>query len=229
MSELWTCDLGVVGYRDALELQEGLRVARQQGAIPDVLLTLEHPPVYTRGRRTRDGELPLGEQWYAEQGIEIVDVRRGGRVTYHGPGQLVGYAIAQVDDVVAFVRLFERAAIDALVADGIAARARPDEGADYTGVWVDDRKIASIGVHVSRGVSAHGIAINADNDLTPFEWVIPCGLPDVRMTSIAAETGRADTLPVLRERFVAAFAAQRGATAVAVDPAQLHGVLATAR
>ncbi len=229
MSELWTCDLGVVAYGEALALQEGLRVARQDGAIPDVLLTLEHPPVFTRGRRTRDGELPLGERWYADRGIEIVDVRRGGRVTYHGPGQLVGYAIAEIDDVVAFVRLFERAAIDALAAEGIAARARPDEGADYTGVWVADRKIASIGVHVSRGVTTHGIAINADNDLTPFEWVIPCGLPDVRMTSIAAETGRADTLPDLRERFAAAFAAQHRATARAVDPSLLHGVLAGAR
>jgi lipoyl(octanoyl) transferase len=229
MSELWICDLGVVPYADALELQEGLRAARQDRAIPDVLLLLEHPPVYTRGRRTRDGELQFGEQWYAQRGIEIVDTRRGGRVTYHGPGQLVGYAIAQIDDIVAFVRLIERAAVDALAAAGIAARARPDEGADYTGVWVADRKIASIGLHVSRGVSAHGIAINADNDLAPFGWVVACGLPDVQMTSVTAETGRADTLPGLRDAFASAFAAQLGADARVVDPAFLHGVLAGAR
>jgi lipoyl(octanoyl) transferase len=229
VGELWICDLGVVPYVDALELQEGLRAARQDGAIPDVLLMLEHPPVYTRGRRTRDGELPFDESFYAQRGIEIVDTRRGGRVTYHGPGQLVGYAIAQIDDVVAFVRLIERAAIEALAAEGIAARARPDEGADYTGVWVGDRKIASIGLHVSRGVSAHGIAINADNDLAPFDWVVACGLPDVQMTSVAAQTGRPDTLAGLREQFAAAFAAQLGAHTRVVDPSLLHGVLAGAR
>jgi lipoyl(octanoyl) transferase len=181
----------VVEYREALSLQERIREARQDGELPDVLLTLEHPPVYTRGRRSVAGELPFGEDWYLERGIDIVDTGRGGKVTYHGPGQLVGYPIVGVDDVVAYVRLLEDALVTALADEGVAARSRPHEGHRFTGVWVGDRKIASIGVHLSRGVSMHGFAVNVDNDLEPFSWIVPCGLDGVAMTSLVAETGRA--------------------------------------
>ena len=119
--EIWVCHLGVVDYREALELQERLRAARQEDELPDVLLTLEHPPVYTRGRRSVAGELPLGEDWYSGAGIEIVDTDRGGKVTYHGPGQLVGYPIVRVDDVVAYVRSLENALVAALADEGVAA------------------------------------------------------------------------------------------------------------
>jgi lipoyl(octanoyl) transferase len=227
VAELWTADLGTVPYAEALARQEELRGAHQAGAIGDLLLTLEHPAVYTRGRRSRAGELPFGEDFYAQRGIAIVDVRRGGRITYHGPGQLVGYAIVSVSDVVALVRLIECAAIDALAVVGIDAHARPQDGPDYTGVWVGERKIASIGLHVSRGVSTHGIAINVDNDLAPFHWVVACGLPDVAMTSVAVETGARGALPVVRDAFTAAFAARRGAVARAVDPATLPGVVSS--
>jgi len=189
--EIWVCHLGVVEYREALSLQERIREARQDGELPDVLLTLEHPPVYTRGRRSVAGELPFGEDWYSERGIDIVDTGRGGKVTYHGPGQLVGYPIVGVDDVVAYVRLLEDALVTALADEGVAARSRPHEGHRFTGVWVGDRKIASIGVHLSRGVSMHGFAVNVENDLEPFEWIVPCGLDGVAMTSLVAETGRA--------------------------------------
>lgn len=186
-AELWVCHLGVVEYREALELQERVRTARLEGELPDVLLTLEHPPVYTRGRRSRPGELPLGEA----HGIEIVDTDRGGLVTYHGPGQLVGYPIVRVDDVVGYVRTLENALVRALVDEGVAgARSRPRDGHRYTGVWVEDRKIASIGVHISRGVSMHGFAVNVENDLEPFSWIVPCGLDGVAMTSLLVETGR---------------------------------------
>jgi lipoyl(octanoyl) transferase len=208
LPELWVCHLGLVGYREALVLQERVRAARQQLALPDVLLTLEHPPVYTRGRRSGPGELPMGEEWYRMQGIEIVDTDRGGKVTYHGPGQLVGYPIVRVDDVVAYVRLLEQALVDALAQEGIAARARPQDGPDYTGVWVGERKIASIGVHVQRGVSTHGFAVNVENDLQPFQWIVPCGLEGVQMTSLIRETGRgAGQLKCFRRR--AAFALAR--------------------
>ena len=143
--------------------------------------------MYTRGRRSAPGELPMGEAWYLSQGIDVVETDRGGRVTYHGPGQLVGYAIMRIDDVLVHVRTMERALVAALADEGIVAHARSDEGADYTGVWVDDRKIASIGVHVSRGVTTHGFAVNVENDLQPFEWIVPCGLEGVRMTSVIAE------------------------------------------
>jgi lipoyl(octanoyl) transferase len=189
--EIWVCHVGLVDYREALELQERIRAARQQDDLPDVLLTLEHPRVYTRGRRSRPDELPMGEEWYLAQGIEIVETDRGGRVTYHGPGQLVGYPIVRADDVVAYVRTLENALVRALVDEGvIGARSRPREGHNYTGVWVEDRKIASIGVHLSRGVTTHGFAVNVENDLQPFSWIVPCGLDGVRMTSLIRETGR---------------------------------------
>jgi lipoyl(octanoyl) transferase len=187
--ELLVVRLGVVEYRAALALQEAVRERRQQDELPDVLLLVEHPPVYTKGRRSSDSDLPFRPEWYAEQGIDVVPVRRGGQLTYHGPGQLVGYPIMRVDDVIAYLRTMEEALIAALGDEGIAARNRPDEGIEYTGVWVEERKIASIGVHVSHHVTTHGFAVNVDNDMRPFEWAVACGLHGVRMTSLADERG----------------------------------------
>jgi lipoyl(octanoyl) transferase len=187
--ELLVARLGVVEYRAALALQHELRARRQAEEIPDVLLLLEHPPVYTRGRRSQDGDLPFAPEWYAAQGIDVVPVDRGGQLTYHGPGQLVGYPIVRIGDVVAFLRTIEQALIVALADEGIAARNRPEDGIEYTGVWVGERKIASLGVHVQRGVTTHGFALNVDNDMRPFEWAVACGLHGVEMTSLADEQG----------------------------------------
>lgn len=208
--EILTCHLGEVEYREALELQHGLRVARQAGSVADALLLLEHPPVYTRGRRSDPGELPMGEDWYRLQGIDVVEVDRGGRVTYHGPGQLVGYPIMRTADVVEHLRVMERAIVAALAEEGIEARGRVEDGADYTGVWVADRKIASLGVHVQRGVTTHGFAVNVNDDLQPFEWVVPCGLEGVRMTSITRERGERGDLRCFRRRMAHAFAQAHG-------------------
>jgi lipoyl(octanoyl) transferase len=191
--ELWVCQLGSVPWREALAMQEQIRARRQAGELPDALLLLEHPPVYTRGRRSHPGELTLGADFYRARGIEIEETNRGGRVTYHGPGQLVGYPIMGVTDVIAHLRTIEQALVAALAQEGIAARSRVDDGPDYTGVWVGERKIASLGVHVSRGVSTHGFALNVDNDLEPFSWVVACGLPEVEMTSISGELAAART------------------------------------
>ena len=178
-AELWTCNLGRIEYREASAMQERLRAARQADEIPDVLLLLEHPPVYTRGRRSRAGRAADGRAVVPRRRASTSShTDRGGKLTYHGPGQLVGYAIMRIDDVVAFVRTMERAVVAALADEGDQARARTDEGPDYTGVWVGERKIASIGVHVARGVTTHGFAVNVDNDLQPFEWVVACGLPE---------------------------------------------------
>ncbi|MEA2189390.1 MAG: lipoyl(octanoyl) transferase [Solirubrobacteraceae bacterium] len=196
--ELWVCQLPIVEYRQALALQERVRAARQAGAIPDTLLLLEHPPVYTRGRRSAAGELPMGEAWYVSQGIDVIDTDRGGRVTYHGPGQLVGYPIMRIADVIAYLRTMERAIVATLADSAITARARPADGPDFTGVWTGERKIASIGVHVSRGVTTHGFAINVDNDLQPFGWVVPCGLDGVQMTSVTEEIGAGGETPALQ-------------------------------
>jgi lipoyl(octanoyl) transferase len=206
MAELLVCNVGEIGYADSLTLQERLRAARREETLGDVLLLVEHPPVFTKGRRSEPGELPMGEDWYRARGVEIVDVRRGGKVTYHGPGQMVAYPIVRVGDVIAFVRLVERAAVNALARHGVESRGRGCEGRDYTGVWVQDRKIASIGLHVSGQVTTHGIAINVGNDLEPFTWVVPCGLPEVQMTSVQAETGRPVGVEEIGASFAAAFA-----------------------
>jgi lipoyl(octanoyl) transferase len=148
----------------------------------------------------------MGEDWYRTQGIEVHDVDRGGRVTYHGPGQIVGYPIMGISDVVEYLRVMERAMIQALADEGVEAQIRDG----LTGVWVDDRKIGSIGVHVQRGVTTHGFAVNVDNDLQPFEWVIPCGIDNVRMTSLYKETGRVGGMSCFRKRVAWRFAEAYG-------------------
>jgi lipoyl(octanoyl) transferase len=231
--DMWVCHLGAaVSYPDALALQHEIRARRMADELPDVLLLLEHFPVYTRGRRAAEGELTLGEDFYRARGIEVVQTDRGGRVTYHGPGQLVGYPIMSVADVSAHLRTMEAAIVDALAGEGVSARSRCAEGPDYTGVWVagsegmggkdaDEagdggetpmRKIASIGVHLSRGISTHGFAVNVDNDLAPFTWIVACGLPDVTMTSLARELPPQRTLDaeVFRERMARCFCASHG-------------------
>jgi lipoate-protein ligase B len=192
-----------VPYEEAFELQRELRDRRAVGELPDVLLVLEHPPVYTKGKRTEPGDLPMGEDWYRLQGIDVCDTDRGGRVTYHGPGQLVAYPIMAVERVADFVHAMEGAIVSALADEGVAAEPRDTP---FTGVWVGERKIGSIGVRVRDGVSMHGLAVNVDNDLQPFEWIVPCGIDHVRMTSVSNETGRARSLPCFRKRLAYRFA-----------------------
>ena len=195
--ELWVARLpGRVPYLEAVALQTRLRERRQAGEIPDALLLLEHPPTYTKGRRTEKSDLPMGESWYWSQGIEVHETSRGGRVTYHGPGQLVGYPIMGVGDVIAFLRTMESGIIAALADEGVDAEVRDG----LTGVWVGERKIGSIGLHVSRGVTMHGFAVNVDCDLQPFEWIVPCGIDNVRMTSLYLETGHTGAMDCFRKR-----------------------------
>jgi len=210
-NDLWVCHLGQVPYAEGVAIQDHARALRQAGEIPDTLLLLEHPPVYTYGRRAGADELPFPESFYAARGIEVHATDRGGRVTYHGPGQLVGYPIMAVTDVIEHLRVMERAIAAALGELGIEARGRVEDGPDYTGVWTGQRKIASLGVHISRGVSTHGFAVNVENDLEPFGWVVACGLPDVVMTSIAVETGGAgEGLRCFRKRMAHQFAVAHG-------------------
>jgi len=218
VAELWVTQLGTVPYGEAVGLQDTLRARRQAGELPDLLLVLEHPPVYTRGRRTEPGDLPMGEDWYRTQGIEVCDTDRGGRVTYHGPGQLVAYPIMAVERVADFVHTMERAIVTALADEGIGADVR---ATPYTGVWAGDSKIASIGVRVSGGVTTHGLAVNVDNDLQPFEWIVPCGIDHVRMTSVARESGRAGLLPCFRKRMAWRFAEAFGMRQRIVSPRRL--------
>jgi len=144
------------------------------------LWLVEHDPVFTLGQAGKPEHVLLPGD------IPVLHVDRGGQVTYHGPGQLVGYPIMQIDDVLVYVRTMEGALISALADERVDAEVRQG----LTGVWVEDRKIGSIGVHISRGVTTHGFAINVDNDLQPFEWIVPCGIENVRMTSLYKEKGR---------------------------------------
>ena len=160
----------------------------------------------------------MGEEWYRAQGIEVAEADRGGRVTYHGPGQLVGYPVVGVTDVVAYLRAMERALIAALADEGVEAEVR--EG--LTGVWAREAKIASIGVHVSRGVTTHGFAVNVENDLQPFDWVVPCGIQGVRMTSVRRETGRAGLMGCFRKRVAWRFAEALGLRQRIVSPRRLE-------
>jgi lipoyl(octanoyl) transferase len=224
--EMWVCELGVVPYRDALALQERMREQRIAGRVPDTLLLLEHPPVYTRGRRSADGELLHDEAFYRARGADVVACDRGGRITYHGPGQLVGYPIMRIADVGAYLRAMESAIVAALATEGVGAHSRREEGADFTGVWVEQRKIASIGVHVSRSVTTHGFAINVSNDLEPFDLVVACGLRGVTMTTLARELapGRALDVDGFRREVAHEFCAAHGRLPSYVPARQLAAV-----
>ena len=181
-------DLGVVPYGAALELQRSLAEDRIAGRIPDTLLLLEHPPVITLGRGTKQTSLPIDTEALHRRGIETFEIERGGDVTYHGPGQLVGYPILDLQrhkpDLHWYLRQLEAMLIDALAAFGISA----ERNTGYTGVWTGGRKIASIGIHVRQWVTWHGFALNVTTDLSPFSLIVPCGIPDVVMTSIEKET-----------------------------------------
>jgi lipoyl(octanoyl) transferase len=232
-AEILVVRCGLVPYEEALVAQRWLAGARQEGEVPDVLLLLEHPPVYTRGRRSGDEELPMRREWYEMQGIEVHDTDRGGRVTYHGPGQLVAYPIVSLkpygDDVHEYVRRLEQVTIGTLAEYGVAARTI--EG--LTGVWTEGeapgpeagvdaaRKIGSIGVHVSRGVTTHGLAVNVNNDLQPFEWVVPCGIENCRVMSLGRELGAEQDLGRFADAVVARYGEVFERAPVATEPATL--------
>ncbi len=232
-AEVLVVRCGLVPYEEGAVAQRWLRAARQEDAVPDVLLLLEHPPVYTRGRRSGEEELPMAREWYEMQGIEVHETDRGGRVTYHGPGQLVAYPIVDLghygDDVHGYVRRLERVAIGALGEHGVAATTI----GGLTGVWTEGeppgtaagaaeaRKIGSIGVHVSRGVTTHGLAVNVSNDLQPFEWVVPCGIEGCQVTSLSRELGAEQDLDAFADTVAARFAEVYERTPATATPADL--------
>ena len=198
-------DLGLVPYEEAWDLQRALAGAVSQGAIPDAVVFLEHPPVVTLGRRTDEAELHVPEG----TDVEVVETNRGGKSTFHGPGQLVCYPILDLrrygKDVKRYVRDLEEALIRTMRPLGVEATRI--EG--LTGVWLESppRKIASIGVHVSRWITTHGYALNVDLDPTPLtEWITACGLEDASFTTVARELGRPVTVDEVRPHAVAALA-----------------------
>lgn len=186
-------------YRPTWELQERLRAEIKTGRGEEHLLLLEHDPVFTVGRNASRDDLLADPLWLAARGIEVIETNRGGQLTYHGPGQLVGYPILDLDpdrrDVRRYVRDLQEVLIRVLAEHGIMARRREEAG--MIGVWVEEAKIASIGVHLSRWVTLHGFALNVSTDLSSFEGIVPCGLRGVKMTSIETLLGKAPALPEL--------------------------------
>jgi lipoyl(octanoyl) transferase len=202
VSDLALVRLGVdVPYEQAWALQRSAHAKRVSGRIPDVLLSLEHAPVYTAGKRTQHSERP-------QDGTPVIDVDRGGKITWHGPGQLVGYPIIAIDDPTAYVRLLEGVLVQVCADFGVSAgriEGRP-------GVWVRDRMIGAIGVRVTRGVTTHGFCLNCANDLRWYDRIVPCGIRGAVVTSLSVETGRRITAeevtPFAEKRLTEALGAQ---------------------
>jgi lipoyl(octanoyl) transferase len=196
-------DVGCLRYADALERQRDLVELRKSGAISDRLLIVEHPHVVTMGRNGRHENLLAEPELLARSGIEFYETDRGGDVTYHGPGQVVGYPILDLRewkrDVHAYVRAIEQVIIDALAEFGISA----GREAGATGVWTSEGKIAAIGVHISRWVTSHGFALNVDTDLNYFRYIVPCGLtkPVTSIRSLGCQAERGEVVAALIQNF----------------------------
>jgi lipoyl(octanoyl) transferase len=214
MAQLDIIRAGTVDYLQAWDRQRELHARRVAGTIADTVLLLQHPSVYTAGRRTQAWERPV-------DGTPVVDVDRGGKITWHGPGQLVGYPIVELDDpidVVAYVRRLEQVLIDVCADVGVTAV----QVAGRSGVWLPadhgrpERKVAAIGVRVAQRVTLHGFALNCDPDLSAFSTIVPCGITDAGVTSLSAELGRdvgvEEILPAVEARLPALTAAYAGSS-----------------
>jgi len=190
LNKVYVADyLGVVPYESALKRQQILVQARAEGKIPDVLLLLQHPPVFTIGRFRGEEDLVVSADVLTQEGIAVIHSSRGGSITYHGPGQLIGYPILNLKEnglgVREYIRKLEAVIIETLLELGI----RSHRAADYPGVWVDGEKICSLGIHVSRYITMHGFALNVNTDLQHFEYIKPCGIKGAVMTSISKLLG----------------------------------------
>ena len=220
--QLLVYELGQQSYGRVLELQRHLARRRITGELEDdLLLLVEHEPVVTLGRSTRSQSLPLSAEVLAEKGIEVHDVERGGDVTFHGPGQLVGYPILDLRAHRADLHWYLRSLESVLIAglDTLGIEAGPNPG--LTGVWTRGRKIASIGIHVKQWITYHGFALNVTTDLSYFDLIVPCGIRDVVMTSVAMESGRTDTAlwTDTRQAVLEAFARVFNREAIEAEPA----------
>ncbi len=249
--ELLVVRPGQVPYEEGAALQVRIADARRAGELADVLLLLEHYPVYTKGRRSEAAHLPMGEDWYRMQGIEVCETDRGGQVTYHGPGQLVAYPIVDIsgfeDGVVGYVRQLERVMIGALASFRIEAQVFDG----LTGVWTAGQppiaageigpqrsevregllpgedealKIGSIGIHVRGGIATHGLAVNVNNDLQPFDWIVPCAIDGVRMTSVCRELRAEQDIRAFADAIRDELSAALGRSTREVDAAELEHV-----
>jgi lipoyl(octanoyl) transferase len=212
--------LGRIPYAEAVELQHAVQASLKAGEGPERLLLLEHPHVYTLGRNADAADVLASPEHLRARGVEVAECDRGGQVTYHGPGQLVGYPIVNLSpdrrDVRRYVRDLQETLIRTLAEYGI--RAEPREGQAFVGVWVGEEKIASIGVHLSRWITTHGFALNVSTDLSYFSGIVPCGLHQVRLTSIEHLTGKSPALSEVAAIYARHFGEIFGRELVAAAP-----------
>lgn len=199
--------LGRVPFAEALALQRSTEAGLKEGTGPERLLLLEHPPVFTLGRNASPGDILAPAEWLHARGVEVYETNRGGEVTYHGPGQLVGYPVINLNpdrrDIRRYVRDLQEVLIRTLGDFGVAGQRNDSPG--HIGVWVEEGKIASIGVHLSRWITTHGFALNLATDLGFFSGIVPCGLHGVRMVSLAELLGRPPALEEVADRVAAHF------------------------
>ncbi len=215
---------GRVGYAEATAMQQAAVASLRRGEGPERLILLEHRHVYTLGRNASEGDVLAAPEWLRASGVEVAETNRGGQVTYHGPGQLVGYPIVDLNpdrrDIRRYVRDLQEVLIRSLAEYGLAAARR--EGPENIGVWVGEEKIASIGVHIARWITSHGFALNVTTDMSYFGGIVACGLPAVRMASIASLTGARPALgevaAVCASVFGEVFGRELVAESVAVAP-----------
>ncbi len=195
----WLLDLPLTDYREALDLQRSCVEARRSGRLEnDLVIMLEHPAVFTLGRRGGRGNLLVPQEELDKRGIEVIPIERGGDITYHGPGQLVVYFIVNLNAVQMGVRALVDAMETAMVRTAADWGITASGNNAYRGAWIGRRKLGSVGITIRRGITLHGLALNANTDLTPFAWINPCGIAGCAMTSLAQETG--GPLPMDRVR-----------------------------
>lgn len=211
---LYYCDLGFIDYKEAWDLQKETFALRVKNTIPDVIYLLEHPNTYTLGKTADHNNLVGSEEYLSANKISVYDIDRGGDITYHGPGQIVGYPIISLSDwkqdTHKYLRALEETIIRTCAEYGISSGREPK----YTGVWVEDRKIAAIGIKVSRWITMHGFAFNINTDLSFFSGIIPCGISDKDVTSIKKEIKSDIRIDEVKERIVKNFAGIFGYTDV---------------
>lgn len=224
--KLEICQLGKISYLEALKIQEQLLSMRQAGKIGDMLLLLEHPPVITLGKTGKSSNILMPQEWLAEHEIEIHSINRGGDVTYHGPGQIVGYPLIDLanhgKDIRKFIRNIEQVFISLLHNYYQITAIRDSE---YTGVWLEQGKITAIGFAIKRWVTMHGFAFNINTDLSHYEWIVPCGITDKAICSLQSVLGYKQDFDLVNQQLITTFAELFNYETVEISVAQIQKYL----
>lgn len=200
--ELLVCDLGLIDYQQAWDLQLEFHTKRRLGEISDILFICEHPHTYTLGKVAEKENLLYSESELKDKGISVFEIDRGGDITYHGPGQIVGYAILNLEDWKKDTHLYLRSLEDVLIKTCSDYGINSGRNENYTGVWIDNRKICAIGIKVSRWITMHGFAFNVNTDLTLFDGIIPCGIQEKEVTSLSKEVGEEINISLAKRRVI---------------------------